>query len=93
MIPKTFQLANRTWRVEFKRMSKKHLGWTSNDLAVIRLNSRLLKRGSEELLNLTFFHELLHAITGTAGEAELNADEERIDRLATLFAQVFQTAD
>ena len=91
MIPKSFKLANRTWRVEFK---KDLVGgpddlacWGSADRthAVIRLDKDLLEPGMEEYLASTFEHELLHAMLWMHGV--IDHDERFVDGMALLRRQ------
>jgi hypothetical protein len=88
-IPRRFQLANRTWRVEYKNL-RKEIGRTSFHKAVIYLDKSL--RRNPEVLYHTFIHELLHATSGTMGWKRVNNDEDRIDVLAAMLAQALTTA-
>lgn len=86
-IPSTFKLVNRTWRVQRKRMKSDH-GRCNSDLAIIWLDDRL----EGELLLHTFVHEVLHATSRAMGWDKVDRDESRIDALAGLLVQVFETA-
>ena len=90
MIPTTFQLGGRTWRVERgAKLKKKQFGDTSPELALIRLST---KCKTDEDAELTFLHELMHAIAFTMGWDELNEDEMKIDAVAGLLRQFLTTA-
>jgi hypothetical protein len=89
-IPVTFKLANRRWHVRFKRMRKAH-GKCSFDKARITLDPRLLD--TPAVLRHTFIHELLHATSWAMGWDAVNRDEDRIDALAGMLAQAFDTME
>lgn len=87
-LPTEFQVANHTWRVRFKRM-KKPYGKMDSKTRVVTLDVSL--KDDDELLLQTFIHELLHVCAGTMGWDRVNDDESRIDALASLLAQAWQT--
>jgi hypothetical protein len=90
-IPKSFKLANRTWRVEF--VTNLTSGpddtpcWgTSNHLeAIIRLDKELLTPALGEYLLSTWEHELLHAMLSAHGVRD--HDERFVDGMALLRRQ------
>ena len=90
-IPETFQLVNRTWRVEWVAMKKAKIkGETDFDAAVIKLNTTI--RDDVEVARHTFVHELLHATSNAMGWDDVNDDESRIDALAALILQALDSA-
>jgi len=91
MIPKTFQLGGRTWRVK-RRVTgrpKKEYGRTSGNRCVIELT---VKNKTEESEEHTFYHELAHAIGFTMGWKRLIKDEEKVDAIGGLLRQFITTA-
>lgn len=95
MIPRSFKLANRTWRVRYETDLRggpdKEACWgTSNAVeAVIRLDKSLLEPGMEEYLLSTWEHELLHALLSAHGIRD--HDEVFVDGIAALRRQYEQT--
>lgn len=91
-IPKTFQAANRTWRVRLTTSSalldEDQNGVTHFEPAVIYIRRGL--RG--DLLMHTFCHELLHVVTDACGLQKLNRDEDSIDALAGVLHQALKTS-
>lgn len=87
-IPTTLQIANRTWTVRRKKLRKAY-GTTNFGRATITLDSAL----TGELLDHTFLHELLHATSGAMGWSAVNDDEDRLDALAGLLVQAFNTSE
>lgn len=92
-IPRTFQAANRLWRVRLTE-STRYLepdqnGITHFDPAVIYIRRSL--RG--DLLMHTFCHELLHVVTDACGQQKLNRDEDTIDSLAGVLHQALKTSN
>jgi Zn-dependent peptidase ImmA (M78 family) len=87
--PNKFKLGSRTWKVERVERRGRWVGKCSADRCRIRLNMRRIK--SNEELRHTFFHELMHAICATMGWTRLDNDEDKIDAIGNLLAQVEQT--
>lgn len=80
---KKLKLAGATWTI--KDTDAIHeLGRTDNDRHVIYVSSRQSKQGQE----LTFLHELVHAILFTMGEIE--HDERFVEGFAQLLYQYEQ---
>jgi hypothetical protein len=87
-IPRTFELAGRTWRV--KRVGKRSwYGRTNAAECVIHISSK--SKDAEEELH-TFLHELMHAIAWAMGWDKMFRDETRIDALSSLLLQVLETS-
>lgn len=84
MIPETFQLGSRTWRVK-RNVRMKDYGDCSGSKCLIRL-SRKNKDAQEELH--TFYHELAHAIEYTCG---WKLSHRQIDALGNMLAQFEST--
>ena len=80
-IPRTFQLAGCRWRVKRKRMAK-HFGKCDTNARIIYLDRGL----AADVEQVTFFHELLHAIANTTGR-RFDKDEGLVDAIAHLLAQ------
>lgn len=88
-IPKTFELAGRTWTVKRNVKSKKWFGQTQAGRCLIQLST--MNKDDEEEAH-TFLHELLHAIASTMGWEKFNKDESKIDAVAGLLLQALTTA-
>ena len=89
-IPKSFKLANRTWRVRYVEGMTRHDGapvWghADGDTATITLNSDMCAPGREELLAHTWEHELLHALMMAHGCVD--HDERFVEGVAALRRQ------
>ena len=87
-LPASFEIANRTWHVRFKRMKDCH---GKTDFTRARITIDVALKADEQMLLQTFMHEVLHAAAGTMGWHRVNADEHRIDALAALLAQAWQS--
>lgn len=91
MIPKSFKLANRTWRVEFKKdlmagpEDQPCWGLANHLEAVIQLDEDLLAPNMAEYLASTFEHELMHAMLCAHGVRD--HDERFVDGMALLRRQ------
>ena len=91
MIPKSFKLANRTWRVEFKTNlvagpeEQPCWGLANHIEAVIQLDDELLAPDMAEYLASTFEHELMHAMLSAHGVRD--HDERFVDGMALLRRQ------
>lgn len=83
-IPKTFQLAGTTWKVE-EVEGLTELGYCDPTVAVVRIRSTLPNAVKES----TFCHELMHAIHDTAGLRD--HDERDIDAFGHLLHQFLTT--
>lgn len=96
VIPKSFVLGGRTWKVLLKsqalmdKMSEEH-GLPCGDGMCSYQEARIFisKACSEEVRDITFEHELLHAIQFTMGMTD--HDEDKIDAHAHLRHQVNKT--
>lgn len=88
-IPKTFRLGGREWKVKRNVRTKKYYGLSEHTKCVIKLST--LNKSPEEEMH-TFLHEVLHAIAYTMGNNKLNKDESKIDGMASLLLQVFESA-
>lgn len=87
MIPKTFKLGGRTWRVKRGvRMTKGDYGDCSGSRCRIRLSRR--NKSPEEELH-TFYHELGHAIEFTLG---WRLTHRQIDALGNMLCQFDMTS-
>jgi predicted metal-dependent hydrolase len=84
MVPKTFLLANRKWRVLFDKLDDS--GDCDSDGAIIRINRSLIT-ADPELLAHTFEHELHHALFAMHGIHPDQHDERLIDGLSALRRQ------
>lgn len=87
-LPSEFQVANLTWRVRFKRL-KHERGKANFRNRTITLD--VLLKDDEEMMLQTFLHELLHVCSFSMGWDKVNNDEPRIDALAGLLAQAWQS--
>jgi len=87
-IPKTFELAGRKWKVKLDSRIKEFglNGRCYRDTATILLDPKL----DEDAMNLTFCHELIHAIMYTRGLMDYN--EQDVDGTGRLLHQFMKTA-
>ena len=93
-IPRTFNLAGRTWHVKHvtEEVAKKanpavddcH-GFADDENAIIYL----IKGNTKEYTEITFLHELTHALLFARGYRD--HDETEVEGLAQLFYQYFLT--
>lgn len=86
LIPKSFQLAGITWKV-VQTKGLENLGLCDRDKSTIRLQ----EEQETPLKELTFMHELVHAIKYTKGEVAPH-DEKEVDATAYLLHQYMNTA-
>lgn len=91
MIPKSFKLINRTYRVtEYPKGladELKRLGDCDRNSACIRLDTR----EGEENLEHTFYHELAHALLYVTTKPKLSENEDFVDSLGAALHQFMQT--
>lgn len=91
MIPKAFQLVNRTYKVQKMppeiAKSLNRMGDCSRVEAVIRLDNEQPK----ESLEHTFYHELAHALLDASTKPKLSHNEDFVDSLGALLHQFTQT--
>lgn len=91
MIPKSFKLVNRTYKVE--KMGRElaqdlgRYGDTSRGKAVIRLDETEPKENVEH----TFYHELAHALLWASTKPKLSKKEDFVDSLGAALHQFMQT--
>lgn len=90
MIPKTFKLANRTWRVHTVKGLKSQDGepcWglTNTARASIQLDASLFEAGMDEMRAHVFEHELHHAMFCAHGW--LDHEERLVEGMAGLRRQ------
>ena len=89
-IPNSFQLGGRHWEVVYHDLidnEPETLGDCDSDQATIRLKSGL----KPELLQHTYYHELMHAVCFTLGWDKLNDDEGKIDALGGMILQYLRS--
>lgn len=90
-IPSEIDLAGQTFQVVQDPSIQKLsgcCGQTHFDEGVIIINPQL----RPDTRNVTYFHELVHAILMTMGAGELNKDEAFVDTFGNLLWQSFKTA-
>lgn len=85
MIPTTFKLGFRTWRVKRGVRSKRWYGDCSSTRCEIRLSTK--NKTFEDELH-TFYHELGHAIEATLG---LKLKHRQIEAIGGMLAQFEST--
>ncbi len=95
MIPKSFKLANRTWKVSFVKNLRSPdgdalWGMTVPATACIKLDRQLLEPGMAEMQEHVFEHELHHALFTAHGRVD--HEEHMIEGLAGLRRQFTLTA-
>lgn len=94
-IPSTFKLAGRRWEVarvehiESGEDGSGTLGRAHDAKARIELHADQ----SDECMQHTFCHELVHAILMTLGRDKLNDDEGLVDAIGNLLLQYEQTRE
>ena len=91
-LPTTFKLGGRTWTVllvkELRNKRGKSIhGQCDIDLAIIEIDEDL----SGELLEHTFYHEVVHALCKTLGWAKLDDNESKVDALGNMLMQFMAT--
>ncbi len=90
MIPKSFKLVNRTYKV--KEMSQqrsqdlKFLGYSDRDKAEV-----LVSRDNPDNAEATFFHELAHCLLWVSTKPKLSNNEEFVESLGAALNQYMQT--
>lgn len=91
MIPKSFKLVNRTYRVipypEGLADDLKRLGDCERNSGCIRLDTAT----NPENLEHTFYHELAHALLYTTTKPKLSDNEDFVDSLGAALHQFMQT--
>ena len=90
MIPKRFDLINRTYTVAPFRdsNSKSELqGYCNTSECVILIDTDVGQEQQEHV----FFHELLHAWFDAAGKPDLSKDEALVDLMGSVIHQYMQT--
>ena len=96
MIPKRFELGDRTYTVRMLPTMNKHgvMGATYFQAARIEIGKKSKRTGvayRQEEVNETFWHELTHAILNDMGSS-LDRDEEFVTQFASRLAQAVSTA-
>lgn len=87
MIPKTFKLGGITWKVrEIANLA--NLGETHRDKGLIHIRKEIEAEAYKEMV---FYHELVHAIKFSMGDAGPH-DEKEVDGFAYLLHQYLVTA-
>jgi len=96
MIPDTFTLANRKWKVLWVpdhqitcELRRDGWGMCRPDSAEIWLNEKLLTRQFKDLRYQTFMHEMMHAVLFTMGYAigDPPHEEALVEGMSALLAQ------
>jgi Zn-dependent peptidase ImmA (M78 family) len=90
-IPTEIDLAGQTFQVVMEPSIQKLAGCcgqTHFDEGIIIINPQL----RPDTRNVTYFHELTHAILMTMGAQDLNKDEAFVDTFGNLLWQSFKTA-
>ncbi len=90
-VPSEFELGGITWRVLFVDDMDEHgaYGICNYQKNIIKLDSELKER--EDLLSVTFMHELMHAILHTM-DHELADNESFVELVANFMVQVQKSA-
>lgn len=101
-IPKSFKLLGHTWRISTQESLEEFAdedGGIPLGVAMMGTRKIILLDCKETRTQLSskgrlqvFLHELLHAILGAAGRADLRDDEGLVDLLSELLLQVLTTA-
>ena len=86
VIPKEFRLFGKTWKVTqpYKVYTDNRDGECNYRKATIKLRRTMDKENKE----ITYIHEILHAVYDALGYPELRDDEELIDRQSKALHQV-----
>ena len=91
MIPKSFKLVNRSYKVKTlpKELADelRRYGDSNRGGAIIRLDTREPKENLEH----TFYHELAHALLWTTTKPKLSRNEDFVDSLGAALHQYMTT--
>lgn len=89
MIPTSFKLVNRTYKVKKlgKELAEKKYGDCDKEKALIRVYPGSTKENTEH----TFYHELVHALLWATTKPKLSDNEDFVDSLAAMIHQYEQT--
>lgn len=95
MIPKKFTLGAVDWTVEIDNEGMSNYGalgvceHVSNHITIV--DNYKGDKLTQQNLELSLYHEVVHAILGTLGEMELNKNEEFVNKLSLLLHQFEKT--
>jgi hypothetical protein len=89
MIPKRFQLVNRTYTVKSMpaEIAEKKHGDVDREMGLVRLAKDKAQQSTEH----TFYHELAHALLWASTKPKLSDNEKFVDSLGALLHQYEQT--
>ena len=90
MIPKSFTLVNRTYRVEKMHKDVADAGEQHGDIDRTTAKVRI-KFDNPDNAEHTFYHELAHAIFWNSTKPKLSKDENLVDSVGALLHQFMQT--
>src|SRR3990167_9614326 len=87
-IPKSFQLTGHTYKVKLVKKidSKDSCGEVDNGTKLIKLK-KAQKDYTVEMVEESYFHELIHSLLDEAEYPELSKDEKLVERLGRLLHQ------
>lgn len=91
LIPKKFKLFGKTWKVSqpWKVYKDNRDGECNYQKSIIKLRRTLNKENKE----ITYLHEVLHAVYDAIGYPELRDNEELIDRQSKALHQVLTSEE
>lgn len=96
IFPNSFEIFGQTFTVVLKKnLIKKHgaLGRCNSEKGWIQIQDPEYTDVSREVLEQTFFHELMHAILDSIGQEELSANENLVDLMGSCMYQAIKTMD
>ena len=96
MIPKKFSLGGTQYGVEFVRspIENNVVAQISYPRAMVSVSSEYKGvKCSEDYMEASFYHELIHGMLETIGKRTLSDDEELVEGLANQLHQFMKTAE
>lgn len=93
-IPKKFNLLGHTYKVKFVKKvdSRDSPGDIDPNTKIIRLK-KSSKSHSKDLVEETFFHEMIHGILDELEYGNLSNDEQLVERVGRALHQVFKSSE
>lgn len=99
-IPKSFEIMGETYVIKrepdlIERLGTKDMvGCIEYDQGVIKIQEKTstLNR-SEDSINCTYLHEVVHCVLHTMRYNKMNADEDFVDLFAGLLYQILKTSE
>ncbi len=92
-IPKSFDILGHTYKVKYVKKidSKGSRGDVDTGKKIIRI-LKPNKGATQDVIDETFYHEMIHAVLDELEYLELSKDEVFVERVARVLHQVFKSA-